>query len=383
MHILHIMPNAATLTETRLYKEIRSSLRAGVATRCTILALDFDGSLPARETTKDGVEIVRVKRPLEKMPRGGVFAMLRLIGTFQVQGKAAAALNPDIIHAHSLFGFASGVIAKRLTKAPLLYDCHELETETLASKGRIKQFKKWLERSRIAQADEIFVVSPSIADWYREEYGRMPKLVRAYPDRTWQTVQDQSDRFREQFDIPKDDLVFLYQGALFNGRMIPEMLEAFRQVKADRHLVLMGYGELQEMVREAAKNAPNIHFKEAVPSNEVLSWTQSADVGVTGVEDKCLSYRYCLPNKLCEYAATGLAILTTDLVEMRRFVEERNCGWVMPNDPPAIADIVNNLTRSEVEEKKRSSLERAHEIDWKVEEPVLLDTYRALVGKRA
>ena len=66
----------------------------------------------------------------------------------------------------------------------------------------------------------------------------------------------------------------------------------------------------------------------AVPPDEVLDYTASADVGVTLVEDACLSYRYCLPNKLFEYVMARIPVVVSDLPEMKKLVNEYKIGAV-------------------------------------------------------
>lgn len=382
MHIVHVISNAAEPTETRLWKEVFSSIRHNCATKVSVIGIN---SLPSSNNiieNHQGIDIIKISKPLNHIDIASpLLKILRMSLTFRALSRAIINASPNVIHVHSLLSLPAAKIAKVRIGARIIYDCHELETETMASKGMMRIYRKFVERFYIRYADEVLVVSPSIADWYEQAYGRRPKLLRAFPDLEWQSSQGGQDLFREHFGIPKDELIFLYQGALFKGRLLTEILEAFSLVDPGKHLVIMGYGDLEEEVRVAASKHPRIHFKEAVPSTEVLKWTICADVGLTGGEDACLSYRYSLPNKLYAYAACGLAILATDLVEMRRFVTERECGWVMPFHAEGIAKQINSLTKEQILQKKSNSAAKASEINWKQDEPVLLDAYRTLEQK--
>jgi hypothetical protein len=55
--------------------------------------------------------------------------------------------------------------------------------------------------------------------------------------------------------------------------------------------------------------------------------TADADVGVVLIENTCLSYYLCAPNKLFEYAVCGLAAVVSDFPEMAKFVDAHDCGW--------------------------------------------------------
>ena len=78
-------------------------------------------------------------------------------------------------------------------------------------------------------------------------------------------------------------------------------------------LVFMGYGKLQGSIAEAAASSENVHFQPAVPYQEMLQYTKDADVGLVSVRPICLSYLYCLPNKLFECIQAGVPVLVNDL----------------------------------------------------------------------
>src|SRR5690606_29052144 len=78
--------------------------------------------------------------------------------------------NIKVVNVHSLGLLPLGYVLKKLYKAKLVYDAHELETETNGSKGFRQKLSKWLEKKLIHKADMTLVVSESIADWYANEY---------------------------------------------------------------------------------------------------------------------------------------------------------------------------------------------------------------------
>ncbi|MBF4328677.1 glycosyltransferase, partial [Vibrio anguillarum] len=93
-------------------------------------------------------------------------------------------------------------------------------------------------------------------------------------------------------------------------------------------LVCMGYGPLEALIQEKAHQQSTIFFHPAVTPDVLLNYTSSADYGVSFIEDSCLSYRYCLPNKMFEYLMAGLPVLTSNLFEMKRLVEIEGVGIV-------------------------------------------------------
>ena len=109
--------------------------------------------------------------------------------------------------------------------AKLIYDAHELETETHSLKGIKKKLAKVVERIFIKKADHIFVVSENIADWYQESYAierptvvmNAPRLVKV----------KRNNYFRQHFSLRSDQKIFLYQSALMSGRGIEDIVQLF------------------------------------------------------------------------------------------------------------------------------------------------------------
>ena len=89
------------------------------------------------------------------------------------------------INVHSLSSLPLGVICKILKGSKLVYDTHELETETISQSRFRKKFAKFIEKKLIPFSDHVFVVSDSIASWYQEQYRiKRPTVVLNVPSLT-------------------------------------------------------------------------------------------------------------------------------------------------------------------------------------------------------
>lgn len=106
-------------------------------------------------------------------------------------------------------------------------------------------------------------------------------------------------------------------------------------------LVFLGGGPLKDaLIGEVGLLGlrDRVHFLDPVPPDALLSYTASADVGVTLLEDTCLNHRYALPNKLFEYLMAGIPVLASDLPEIRDVVDAYGVGRLVdPADPEAVA----------------------------------------------
>ena len=375
---VHVFDTPGT-NESRFLKEAHSTLASGLASSVVLLCR-WEPGLADEETPAPGLRIRRLRRRLSRLPRNKVIGLFKMLESLRLYAKAVRRERPDLIHCHSLFPLPPCVGARRSLGVPLLYDAHELETECCGIDPVNRALHRFLERRYIGGADAVICVSDAIADWYGKAYGiRRPDVVRNIPDLRRQTGVVDPGILRSRFGIPPGDLVFIYQGGLFRGRRIEQFIRIFERVRTDRHLVFMGYGELEGLAREAAGRRPNIHHLPAVAPSDVLRHTAGADIGLTGVENVCLSYFFSLPNKLFEYLAVGIPFLVPDFPEMRRIVEAHGCGWVVADSDDAWVERIDRLQSDEVSRGKEAARMAAPAYSWQNEERTFLAVCRRLL----
>jgi glycosyltransferase involved in cell wall biosynthesis len=281
------------------------------------------------------------------------------------------------VNAHSLSTLPLGWLLKIRTGAKLIYDTHELETETLNMKGLRQRLAKIVEAIFIRSADAVIVVGPRIADWYRQAYrGIDPVVVRNLPIEPSEATR--LDLFRDSLPIKPADLIFFYQGVLAEGRGIGTTLTAFSRAPADRHVVFLGYGPMVEEIQEYSRHHPNIHFLKAVLPHEVRQYTQSGDIGLCLIEPKCLSYTYCMPNKLFEYMGAGVPAVVTALPELATIIDESGAGWTIENDAGALLDTIMSVQPAEARRRGTHAVEWAQRNSWSNECAQLRLPYVAL-----
>jgi glycosyltransferase involved in cell wall biosynthesis len=375
--VVHLTASSAG-NASRIFKEA-VTLNKLLNTDTVVLAL-LEPNLSQCETVMPGVVVRRYPKELGFLPRSKVCSFIKIIAYFVNSAKRIVMHPTELIIAHSILTLPGCILAGKRLKVPVVYDCHELERGTIgASSGIWKFFTAWLEKTFLPKASAVIVVNDSIADWYENEYGFRPYVLKAYPDARWQSVDSDKTKFRSKFGIPENDIIFLYQGGLMKGRRVEQLIEVFEQAASDRHLVFMGYGELEPLVRESASRCSRIHFHEAVPPDQVLSYTTSADVGISGMEYVSLSNYYSLPNKIMEYIHAGIAVLSPDFPEMRKVVLENKCGWVHEESTDSIRTQVNNLTKAEIAEKAANSVVARSSLTWESQEHVLIEVIEKIL----
>lgn len=287
--------------------------------------------------------------------------------------------NIGVVNIHALGLLPLGYLLKLIYGAKLIYDTHELETETNGSRGFRKKLGKWVERLLVKKADHVFVVSENIADWYRDAYNIARPTVVLNAPREQQV--EKNDYFREKFGLRKDQVIVLYQGGLAAGRGVDLLLEAFKKRTDDKVvMVFMGYGNLEKEIQAASKSHSTIFFHKAVPPNVLLRYTVSADVGISFIENTCLSYYYCMPNKLFEYAMAGLPVIVSNMKEMREFVESHQMGSVVEEETvESLNKAIDKLLYMDLKVLKQNAKKAALENAWEHQEEKMQAVYKTLL----
>ena len=279
------------------------------------------------------------------------------------------------VNCHTLSTLPIGVLFKLFAKSRIIYDTHELETEKSGWVGIRKAIAKILGKTLIHCADSVIVVSDSIGKWYKNQYNlKEVHLIRNIPYREAGPSED-SKLLKERFRIQDDEILFIYQGVLGRGRGIELLLNVFSKADEKKHIVFMGYGVLEDMVKEYENNFSHIHFHPAIKPGEIMSYAKSADVGIHLIENTCLNHYYCLPNKVFGYILSGLPLIVSDFPEMGKIIDDYQCGWKVAVDEKVVIDLIERISKEEIKEKKNNVLDCRNNFSWQKEEKKLLKIY--------
>jgi len=293
------------------------------------------------------------------------------------------ATEPDVIHAHDAAMLLPGLIGRQLTGARLVYDSHELATAVPYREGGWARFVATIERVALSRAAAVITVSDGIADRLAARYGLpvRPVVLRNVSDVPAE-LPPPDCRLRRAVGVGESPLV-LHQGSAADGRGVDILLRATAGLP-DVHLVLLGPARdegatLSALARDLAVE-DRVHVLPAVPVESLIAWTSGADVGVSLLQDTCENHRLALPNKVFEYLAAGVPVVTSDLPELRSLVLGHGIGWVSP--PGEVAGLRKTLgtaiaRSSDPGLKDRLLVAREH-LRWVAEREHLIALYRAL-----
>ena len=364
--------------ESRLLKQAKSIAKLDAVPLVFIVALHSPG-LATEESIDDRIKVRRVVLKTRRLSKGIFSQILKYIELLFFIARYCRGRNIGVVNVHSLALLPIGLFLKCLIGAKLIYDAHELETETDGLTYARKKLGKLLERWVINYVDHIFVVSESISRWYADSYKIAAPTVITNAPISHDVIK--SNILRDVFAFRPEQKIFLYQGLLDSGRGIEIALNAFIERVDDRAvLVFMGYGPLEAMIKTASKKSENVYFHEAVPPDQVLTYTASADFGVSFIENTCLSYFYSLPNKLFEYVMAGLPVLVSNMQEAAEFVKSNKVGCVvMDTSPLGVNAAIDDMLAGTNFNDESVFTRVASEVCWERQEPRLQAVFRDLL----
>lgn len=362
--------------DSRVLKENISLQKAGYKVKVVAL---YEEPLEEYENVQN-IPVHRIKLKTRSWSKNKIIQILKYFEFIYKVIKQYK--NSSIIHCNDLNTLPIGVIIKKFFNkdAKIVYDAHEYEINDVANQSqRSIKIKYYIEKFFIKYADKVITVSDSIANEYVKLYGiEKPALVLNTP--SYKEIE-KKNIFRETLGIKENQTIFLYQGGLSKGRGIEILLEAFKTIDNENSVIIfMGYGTLENLIQKISKEYKNIYFHKAVSPDVLLDYTSSADFGISTIEDSCLSYRYCLPNKMFEYLMAGIPVIVSNLYEMKRLVEFNKIGTVAKeNTSDVLKEAIKEAVKLDKVELKINIQKVKAIYNWEEQEKILLDVYKGLI----
>ena len=174
-----------------------------------------------------------------------------------------------------------------------------------------------VKKNAAKYADEVIVLSKEAQDYFKETYGRETHFI---PNGVNRPQIREASLITDKFGLKKDSYI------LFLGRLVPEkgiryLVEAFKNVKTDKKLVIAGGSSdtdsFTEELKELAKGDDRILF---------TGFVQGAMLG----ELYSNAYIYTLPSdlegmplSLLEAMSYGNCCLVSDIPECAEVVEDK------------------------------------------------------------
>lgn len=379
-HIVHIT-NTDVEFDSRIRKEIEA---LNEFDDCLVFVIGIANDLSIGHHLIDGVNYYKLpmlSRFLKKFPRP--FRYFFEIIEFTIRTTICVKRfypKASVVHCHDTFALPVGWFLKTMIGCNLVYDAHELESNKNGQGLFLSKMTLILEKIFWSKVDLFISVSDSIICWYKNNFNDKPSiLVLNSPiydeEKVYKNLPSAPKYFHKKFNISSSSSIFLYLGILGPGRGIELCLEVFSQIKEDVHVVFMGSGELEFLIKKYSHEFDNIHFHFPVSHSEVVSVASDADFGLCLIENVSLSDYLCLPNKLFEYSFAGLRILASDFPEISKVVDDYDLGVCCDLDSVSVKCAIISLISTPSQNIPRD----IKNLSWSVQAIRLRDAYRKLL----
>ena len=223
----------------------------------------------------------------------------------------------DVVHIHAegpaFFSWLPKLFGKRV-----VVTVHGIDWQREKWKsGFGSKFIRQGEKNAVKYADEIIVLSKGVQNYFKDTYGRETQFI---PNGVNRPDIQEAQLITEKFGLNKDSYI------LFLGRLVPEkgiryLIEAFKQIKTDKKLVIAGGSSdtdsFAEELKKLAKDDDRIIFTGFVQGQMLDELYSNA-------------YIYTLPSdlegmplSLLEAMSYGNCCLVSDIPECAEVVEDK------------------------------------------------------------
>lgn len=267
----------------------------------------------------------------------------------------------DLIYCNDLPTLKAGVRIKRKTNARLVYDSHEIYVETLNQ--FFPQSRSWksplfkvnialmrvlgakVEQRLVRQTDHFITVNHRLANYFEQKYG-VQNVLSVYncPELESHGSKASID-FRKMFNWSDRDVILIYQGMMNPGRGLAKLVRSIKMVDEHFKLILIGYGTTKMKIRKLIDELQlddRVKLLDFVPSDKLRQYSRGADIGVTFLQNLNISTNYATPNKLFEYIHADLYIISSDVPECAKIIDEHELGLTCGFSEEEISNAINN-----------------------------------------
>ena len=274
----------------------------------------------------------------------------------------------SVFHAHDLNTMPFTLLAGRKANVPIVFDMHEdyisMESSSIEDENILRKIKFFFltrilleiwERISLALSARIIVV-------VEEEITRLTKM--GIPLQKIEVIQNTED-FDEIDNLSRsgfykgfhNKFVISYVGGFSKHRGLDTLVNAMPLIlnkMPNAHLLLVGEGVIKEYLLEMCKDLKieeKVTFTGWVPFKEAMDYIKASDICVIPYH-KTRQMDKSFPHKLGQYMYFQKPILVSDVLSLKRIVEETKCGIVFK------AGDSNDLAKKLIEAKEKGILEQ-------------------------
>lgn len=264
----------------------------------------------------------------------------------------------DVVYGSSphLLAPLAGLLAARLRRVPFVLEVRDLWPESIVAAGMLREGStihrvlSRLERTLACSAHSIVVVTPGWEEHFAD-LGVPVERLTVIPngaDLDEFAVRGSRENLRRDHGLTGYTAVFAGSHGPKDG--IDLILAAAAELP-EIDFVLVGDGAVKAARAEDARcrGLTNVQFRNAVPKSELAELLAACDVGIHAVSPLTVFDHGMSPNKLFDYMAAGLPVVSNARQGLKTVLRDGECGHV--GGPESLAEGLRRVRAASVEER--------------------------------
>jgi hypothetical protein len=265
----------------------------------------------------------------------------------------------DIFIANDLETLPLAIYLAKKSCSKVFFDSHEyapLEFENRWFWKYLHQpFREYLCHQYLPQVDVMTTVCDGIAQKYQEEYFIDSQVIFNVPPYQYIPHHPVSNPHK---------IKIIHHGSASPDRKMEKMIEMipYLDSRFEVNFMLLGNSEYIRKLQALAEDiAPGrVTFHKPVAIETICSQLSNYDIGFYLLPPVGFNYIYSTPNKLFDFIMSGLCVAVAPSIEMKKIVENYQCGVVASDfQPESLAAVINSLSVEDINQKKQASLAAA------------------------
>ncbi|PAF54538.1 hypothetical protein BKH42_01115 [Helicobacter sp. 13S00482-2] len=232
---------------------------------------------------------------------------------------------------------------------PLEYENDPLWMETFGL------FFEHLCKKYLSLVDMAIVVSEEIGKKYKSVFGVESKVFYSFPPFVW----------LEPSKL-KNTIKIIYHGFLSPDRCSQNLLEIAKNLDSRFCLYVMGlsnHKDYLENIKDKASDIDNLKFLPPVEMRDIVTFCNQFDIGILSLQPNTFNNANAMPNKFFEYIQSRLCVVSTPLLEIKKFIHRYEIGKTSIGfDPKDIANTINEMDKKSIYIYKENSSKVAYDL---------------------